>query len=93
MKPLSVEMAYLLGIQNEIKTVWHQLGKQILGPLWNFQLNYQHPFWYSESLVRVFHYSTIWGCFNSLCTSVRIAYSNMNGSGRNFQAFVIEIEY
>ena len=24
-----------------------------------FQPNYQHPFWYSESLVRVFHYSTI----------------------------------
>ena len=25
----------------------------------NFQPNYPHPFWYSESLVHVFHYSTI----------------------------------
>ena len=26
---------------------------------WGFRLNYQHPFWYCESLVHVFHYSTI----------------------------------
>ena len=30
-----------------------------MGHLGYFQSNYQHPFWYSESLVHVFHYSTI----------------------------------
>ena len=31
------------------------LGKYILGHLGHFQLIYQHPFWYCESLVHVFH--------------------------------------
>ena len=34
-------------------------GRQILGPLGYFRSNYQYPFWYSESPVPGFHYSTI----------------------------------
>ena len=30
-----------------------------MGHLGYFWPNYEHPFWYSESLVHVFHYSTI----------------------------------
>ena len=32
---------------------------QILGHLWYFRPIYQHPFWYSEFLVHIFHYWTI----------------------------------
>ena len=35
------------------------LKSQTLGHLGYFLSNYQHPFWYCESLVTVFHYSTI----------------------------------
>ena len=35
------------------------LGRQILGHMGYFRLNYQHPFWYSDSLVHAFNYSTI----------------------------------
>ena len=35
-----------------------KLSRWILGHLEYFRPNYQHSFWYSESLVHVFHYST-----------------------------------
>ena len=35
------------------------LGRQVLGHLRYFRLIYQRPFWYCESLVHVFHQSTI----------------------------------
>jgi hypothetical protein len=43
----------------EIQNFWtwaDKLGRCILG---HFRPNYQHSFWYSESLVHVFHNSTI----------------------------------
>ena len=46
----------------KIRNFWawaDKLGRYILGHLGYFGPNYQHPFWYSESLVHVFHYSTI----------------------------------
>ena len=46
----------------EVQTFWawaDKLGEQILRHLRYFPSSYQHPFWYSESLVHVFHYSTI----------------------------------
>ena len=35
------------------------LGRQILGHFGYFRPNYQHQFWYSESLLHIFNYSTI----------------------------------
>ena len=35
------------------------LGRKFLRHLGYFQPDYQHPFWYGEFLVHVFHYSTI----------------------------------
>ena len=46
----------------EIQKFWawaDKLGRQILGHLGYFRPSYQYLFWYSESLVYVFHYSTI----------------------------------
>ena len=36
-----------------------KLGQKISGHFGYFRSNYKDPFWYSESLVHVFHYSTI----------------------------------
>ena len=36
-----------------------QIGQINSGAFGVFSPNYQHPFWYSESIVHVFHYSTI----------------------------------
>ena len=47
---------------NEIQNFWAwsgKLGKQFGGHLGYFQTIHQRPFWYSESVVHVFHYSTI----------------------------------
>ena len=50
--------AFFIEIQNF--GVWaDKLGRLIMGHLGYFLPNYQHYFWYSESLVHVFHYSTI----------------------------------
>jgi hypothetical protein len=52
MKPLFIE----------IPNFWawaDKLSRTILGHLGYFQSNYQHPFWYFESLVHIFHYSAI----------------------------------
>ena len=38
MKPLSVEMTCLLGIQDEIQAVWHCNAMSYLGPTTNVQL-------------------------------------------------------
>ena len=46
----------------EIQNFWaweDKQGKQIMWRLGYFRPNYQHPFWYSESLAHVFHYSII----------------------------------
>ena len=43
----------------ELWGLGRQIGQIILGHLGYFRLNYQYPFWYSESLIHVFHYSTI----------------------------------
>jgi hypothetical protein len=46
----------------EIQNFWawaDKLGRKILGHLGYFWPNYRHAFWYSESLVHVFHYSII----------------------------------
>ena len=46
----------------EIPNFWawtDKLGRSILGNLGYFWPNYQHTFWYCESLAHVFHYSTI----------------------------------
>jgi hypothetical protein len=58
---------YGLQTPNEAFFYWNPelvgLGRLIRqinsGAFWYFQPKYQHPFWYSESLVHVFHYSTI----------------------------------
>ena len=45
----------------EIQNFWawvDKLGRLILGNFWYFRPNYQHPFWYNESLVHAFHHST-----------------------------------
>ena len=46
----------------EIQNIWawaDKLGRLIVGHLGYFRPYYQHPFWYSESIAHVFHYSTI----------------------------------
>ena len=47
----------------EIQNFWAWADKLVgqinFGHLWYFRPNYQHPFWYSKSLVHVYHYSTI----------------------------------
>ena len=43
----------LLGLGRQIG----QINSGAFGSI--FRLNYEYPFWYSESLVHVFHYSTI----------------------------------
>ena len=46
----------------EIPNFWawaDKLSREILGHFRYFPPNYQYPFWYSEFLVHVFHYSTI----------------------------------
>jgi hypothetical protein len=46
----------------EIQNFW-ALADKLVGKFWGFggyfQPNYQHPFWYSESIVHVFHYTNI----------------------------------
>jgi hypothetical protein len=43
----------------ELLGLERQNGQINSGAFGYFRPHYQHPFWYSESLVHVFHYSTI----------------------------------
>ena len=52
MKPFFIEIPNFMAWADK-------LGRYILEHLGYFRPHYQHPFWYSESLVPVFHYSTI----------------------------------
>ena len=47
----------------EIPKFWawaDKFGRNVLGHLGYFRMNYQHPIWYSESFVHIFHYSTLY---------------------------------